>query len=133
MGKRKNKKQKRIPAAVPVAVVHDVLKRRLPSLDPNVVEAMLAAILATQRLDGPPVWLEIIGPPSMGKTVIIEPLEGIRKAKLLSKLTPNTLLSGAYAVGGKDPSLLTRLGPRPFFLIKELGTLLEGNPYSLTL
>ncbi|UCG88821.1 MAG: hypothetical protein JSW71_09915, partial [Gemmatimonadota bacterium] len=32
-------------------------------------------------------------------------------------------------LGGGDPSLLTRLGDRPFLLIKELSSLLEGNPY----
>lgn len=129
MGKRnKKRKRERVPAAVPFAGVRRVLDRHLPNLDADVVEAMLAAIVAN-RLDGPPVWLEIIGPPSMGKTVIIEPLDGILGATLLSKLTPNTLLSGAYAAGGADPSLLTRLGRRPFLLIKELSTLLEGNPF----
>ncbi len=123
-----HKKQKWIPARVPFARVRRVLERNLPNLDVEVVEAMLAAVVANE-LDGPSVWLEIIGPPSMGKTVMIEPLEGIFDATLLSKLTPNTLLSGAYGPGGTDPSLLTRLGKRPFLLIKELGTLLHGNPF----
>ena len=124
----KRKKRKRTPATVPFAEVRNVLRQHLPNLDVEVVEAMLAVVVANE-LDGPAVWLEIIGPPSMGKTVMIEPLEGIFDAELLSKFSPNTLLSGAYGLGGNDPSLLTRLGDRPFLLIKDLGTLLHGNPF----
>jgi hypothetical protein len=125
----KRKKRKRTPARVPFAEVRRVLRRHLPNLDVEVVEAMLAAVVANE-LDGPPVWPEIISPPSMGKTVMIEPLEGIFDAPLLSKLTPNTLLSGAYdRADGTPASLLHRLGDRPFLVIKELGTLLHGNPF----
>ena len=88
--KQNQKKAKRTPASVPFACVRRVLTRRLPNLDTEVVQAMLAAVIANQ-LDGPPVWSVIIVPPSMGKTVMIEPLERIFDAELLTKLTPNTL------------------------------------------
>ena len=100
MNTRKRTRKNRLPERVPFETVQRVLKQHLPNLDFEVVEAMLATIIANQ-INGPPVWLEIIGPPSMGKTVIIEPLDGIFDATLLSKLTPNTLLSGAYAAGSR--------------------------------
>jgi len=114
--------------AVPFQPVADVLESRLPSLDSQVVEAVLATVVAN-AFEGPAVWLELVGAPSMGKTFALEPLVGIEGAEILSKLTPHTLISGSYGPQGSDPSMLTRLGKRPFLIVKELSTLLAGNPF----
>ncbi|UCG88179.1 MAG: hypothetical protein JSW71_06445, partial [Gemmatimonadota bacterium] len=114
--------------SAPFDIVRETLSECLPGFDEQVVESILATVLANQ-LQGPAVWLELIAPSSLGKTLVLQPLEGIDGAIVLSKLTPHTLLSGSWAPGGGDPSLLTRLGDRPFIVIKELSTLLQGDPH----
>lgn len=104
--------------------VRVALEKHLPGIDVEAVEAILAVMLAN-LLDGDPVWLMLVGPPSTGKTVILSPLDGIWGAVILSALTPNTLLSGWK--GTKSASLLNRLGKRPIIVIKELGTLLSNK------
>lgn len=111
-------------AETPLSAVHRILRQHMHTLDPEVPEAVLATMLAN-RLPGPPVWLMLVAPPSLGKTAILEPLEGIYDSIILSKLTPQTLLSGNAGPAGEDLSLLTRLGEHPCIIIKELSTLLE--------
>jgi len=113
----------------PIQPVRETLEKHLPNFDHAAIEAMLGTVVANWD-SGPSVWLELIAPSSMGKTAILMPLEGIRGAVILSKLTSKTLLSGAKIAGGKDPSLLAQLGPRPFIVIKELSQLLTGDPHT---
>ncbi len=118
------------PAAqdvAPIAGVRQALAEHLPGFDPAIVEAVLAVML-THRMDGPPVWMMLVAPPSAGKTFILEPCEGLFDAEMISKIGATTFLSGAWMSGGKDASLLTRLGERPLMIFKELGTLLTMDP-----
>lgn len=112
----------------PFKPVYDVLDDRLTHFDEDAAEALLTAVLAN-KLQGDPVWLILIGPPSAGKTLLLTPLEGIWDCRLLSNVTPNTFLSGAHSVAGGDPSLLNKLGDRPFVAVKDLSTILESHPY----
>lgn len=111
-------------ATTPFSVVEAKLAELLPGFDPLIAEAVLAVVIANS-LKGPPIWLMLVAPPSSGKTVILEPMAGIRNGVIVSKLTERTLLSGASGSNGGDPSLLTKLGSRPFLIIKDLGTLLS--------
>jgi hypothetical protein len=113
----------------PLQPVEEALQEFLPDFDHQVVEVLLATIIANWA-DGPPIWLTLVAPASLGKTTILEPLGRVKGARILSKLTPRTLLSGSKPKAGGDPSLLTRLGKRPFLVIKELSTLLQGDPHS---
>lgn len=108
----------------PIESVRAALQQHLPGFDPAVAEILLGCVLAN-RIDGPPVWLMLVAPPSSGKTVLLEPLVGIDDARLLSSFTPQTLLSGKENEDGSDSSLLTALGEHPIIIIKELGTLLD--------
>jgi len=113
----------------PIDSVRAAVATHMPSYDAEVAEVLLATIIAN-RLEGPPVWLMLIAPPSSGKTIALEPLDVFPATKLLSKLTEKTLLSGMPDQSGKPASLLLQLGPKPTLVVKDLGTLLETNHHS---
>ncbi len=110
----------------PIQSVRNAIAQHMPSYDDEVAEILLATIVAN-RLEGPPVWLMLIAPPSSGKTIALEPLDALPNTKLLSKLTEKTLLSGMPDQNGKPTSLLLQLGPKPVIVVKDLGTMLEMN------
>lgn len=113
--------------STPFQPVAQTLDELLPDFDHQAVEVLLATVVANW-LPGPvPVWLEMIAPASVGKTTILEPLEGIKAGWLCSDLTSRTLLSGSRGQDGEDPSLLAKLGKHPFIIIKELSTLLSSD------
>ena len=109
--------------------VKQAIATHMPSYDAEVAEVILATVVAN-KLDGPPVWLMLIAPPSSGKTIALEPLDALPNTKLLSKMTEKTLLSGMPDQNGKPASLLLQLGPTPTLVVKDLGTLLEMNHFS---
>lgn len=109
----------------PFQPVKQTLEELLPDFDHQVVEILLATVIANWA-KGPAVWLELVAPASLGKTTILEPLARVQGARILSKLTPRTLLSGS-GKKDEDPSLLNQLGSRPFIVIKEMSSILAGD------
>ncbi len=71
-------------------------------------------------LDGPPVWLMMVGPPSSGKTDLILLFINCPNACFLSKITPKTLLSGHERAEG---GLLSRVPNPVIFILKDFGTI----------
>jgi len=112
----------------PFQPVQQALEAYLPSFDHQVVEVLVATVVANWT-DGPPVWLELIAPASIGKTTILEPLDRVKGAEIVSSITPHTLLSGSSNKDCHDPSMLTRMGKRPFIVIKEMSTILQADPH----
>jgi hypothetical protein len=72
-----------------------------------VVEILLAAVVAN-RMDGDPLWLFLVNPPSGVKTELIRSLNGVEDVYPLSNLTPQTFASG-FEAKKVEPSLLLRL------------------------
>ena len=66
--------------------------------DPTAVLAALGTV-AANRLPGDPVWTLLVGPPSSGKTEIIDSLRLVPKAVSVSTLTKAALLSGRTGAG----------------------------------
>src|SRR5829696_9242091 len=84
--------------------------------DKTPVLAALATV-AAQDIPGPPVWTLLVGPPSSGKTEIIDSLHLVNGAVSLSTLTKASLLSGR--TGGAGGLLLTHFpGGRGLLLSK---------------
>lgn len=90
--------------------VHDVFQKWLYLDNTNGIDVMLATMLST-RLEGPPVWLFLVGPPGSAKTAILSALNDLSEdIYTMSTLTPHSLISGANFQGMKgDPSLIPRL------------------------
>jgi hypothetical protein len=97
----------------------------MPDLSP--VYAALGTI-AANRLDGVPVWLLLVGPPSGGKTEILQSLVALDDVHPTAVLSEAALLSGtprkeaaAEAKGG----LLREIGDFGIILTKDFGSLLS--------
>jgi hypothetical protein len=107
----------------PLDRLHDVFREHLYLPDTDIIDFAVAVAVAN-RLGGDPVWAFIVGPPSVGKTEALQALTGLPETHSLSKLTPNTLLSGR-AAKGTEPSLLLRLPPNALLVLKDFTTILS--------
>jgi len=91
--------------------------------DPTAVLAALATA-AANRLPGDPVWTLLVGPPSSGKTEIIDSLRLLPGTVSVSTVTKASLLSGR--AGGAGGLLLTHFGDGTgLLLVKDLTTILS--------
>ncbi len=94
---------------------------------PGIVLVTLGAY-AANLLDGDPVWAVIVGPPSSGKTEVLQSTRGLRDVHAASTLTEPALLSGtsrkehaANARGG----LLKEIGDFGVLVCKDLTSILS--------
>jgi hypothetical protein len=70
-----------------------VFKKWLVLKDPTPIYAMLGTI-AANLLDGDPVWLGLIAPPSSAKTELLNSISGLPHVIQAATVTPSGLLSG---------------------------------------
>jgi IclR helix-turn-helix domain len=85
------------------------------------VDVALATIVAN-RLDGDPLWLFLVAPPSGGKTEVIRSLDGVPDVYPLSSLTAQTFASG-FERKGVESSLLPKLDGKTIAM-KDFGSVL---------
>lgn len=96
--------------------------------DRNYVRIMAATVIANQ-LEGPPVWLMFVAPPSGGKTAALltldelEFLPGKKVTFFISDLTENTFASGFKTSGG-DASLLSKVPYGGLLIFKDFTSIL---------
>ena len=67
------------------------------------------SVLFSSQIPGDPLWLFIIGPPGVGKTLTLQALGDTEISHYESSLSPKTLVSGFVPQDGSDPSLLPRI------------------------
>lgn len=93
--------------------------------DTNIIDVVLACMLAARLGVGMPIFLILIGNSSGGKTQILRPLAMTddKFIHMVDDLTPNTFLSGANLGKGKDASLLTKIGKKGAIVISDLTVL----------
>jgi hypothetical protein len=94
--------------------------------DARVVDVTLATYIAHHR-PGEPLWVAIVGASGGGKTEPLRAVAGMPDAYLLSKLTPQTFLSGLK--GNPRASLLRRLeeDKQSFVVMKDFTSILSMN------
>lgn len=94
--------------------------------DARSVEVSLATYVAHQR-PGEPLWVHLVGASGGGKTEPIRALAAMPDAYMLSKLTPQTFISGLS--GKPRASLLTRLkeDDKSFIIMKDFTSILSMN------
>jgi hypothetical protein len=90
------------------------------------VYAMLGAI-AANYLDGDPIWLGLIGPPSSAKTEILNATSMLPNVVQAATVTPAGLLSGVpkkqYEKGARG-GLLRQIGDFGICILKDFGSVL---------
>jgi hypothetical protein len=87
----------------------------------EIIDIALATVVAN-RMQGDPLWLFLVGPPSAGKTEVISALDRLPDIYPLSSLTAQTFASG-FERKGVETSLLPRLGGKTITM-KDFGTVL---------
>lgn len=93
----------------------------LDSMDPIVITL---ATYISQRIDGPPVWMFLVGPPGSAKTETLTSLAQAAGIYMTSTLTPHALISGANWKDNVDPSLIPRLNEK-VMVIKDFTSILS--------
>ena len=86
------------------------------------------ATIAANRMEGDPLWVMVVGPPSSGRSELIQPIAALPDVFPTAELTVAGLLSGtsqketaADAKGG----LLREIGDFGIILCKDFGTVLS--------
>jgi len=110
-----------------LCAVLDCFQRWMLMPDTGAVTIALGAV-AANRIEGNPVWLLLVGPPSSGKTEILDSLLGLPDMLKASVLTEAALLSGSPnrqktkdATGG----LLRKVGDFGFIVMKDFTSVLS--------
>lgn len=87
--------------------LHNELSKYLYIKDFNLVDTLIASVIANVRKIGDPVWLTLIGASSAGKSQYIRPIAKSNPALFLrvDDLTSNTLISG----NGEGQSMIFRI------------------------
>jgi hypothetical protein len=112
------------PGHVPtLAEVHRVYRKWLHLPSTEAIDVMLATALS-QQMDGPPVWMFLVGPPGGAKTVTLSGMLEYSHAYNTSSLTARSLISGAANFQGQaDPSLIPKLDGK-VLVIKDFTSIL---------
>lgn len=95
--------------------------------DSRLVEFIMMPAVALKWNMENPLWCQVIGAPGSGKTAHLNLMEDWDKAKFVSRLSKNSLISG-FRPGGdtkKDPSFITKLNGR-LLVIKDFTCILQG-------
>jgi hypothetical protein len=100
----------------------------LPSATP--VYAMLGAV-AANLLEGEPVWLGLIAPPSSAKTELLNSVTGLPSLVHAATITPSGLLSGTpkkQQDKGARGGLLRQINKFGIIILKDFGSILSMHP-----
>lgn len=105
---------------------HTELEKHLYIEDHDMVDVILASIVANSLQIGDPVWMTLIGPSSGGKSQLIRPFAMGQPDFIhrVDDLTPNTLLSGTLGLEG---SLLGRIGKKGILSMDDLTVIFSKN------
>src|SRR5207248_9536743 len=117
------------PCGVVTAIddVLDVHRKWLHMPDPGMVYVALGTV-AANKLDGDPVWTQLVGPPGCGKTETINSLSGLPDIHHAATLTEAALLSGTPKKerdAGAKGGLLRQVGPFGLLLVKDFTSVLS--------
>lgn len=104
-----------------------VFRKWLHMPDSGPLLVTLATMVANQ-VEGDPLWLLIVGPPSGGKTETLMPLARLPEVRLAATLTVSALLSGVpkkEAEAGAKGGLLREIGDFGYLVLKDFGSVLS--------
>lgn len=112
------------PLAIILTDVKRVFHKWLYIEDTTCLEVMLGAYIAN-KLQGDPIWIIFIGPPSHMKTELLRTMDGHPEVYFLSNYTPATMVSGKGTQRkAEESSLIYKLDGRTL-IIKEFSGILS--------
>ena len=103
-----------------------VYRRHLYLPDPSPLLAVLATIVANRLDGGDAVWLLLVGPPSSGKTELLNAVHKLDDVHVVSTFTEAGLLSGAVSRRpGATGGLLAQMGGQGILCLKDFTSFLS--------
>jgi hypothetical protein len=81
------------------------------------------AVITANRMEGDPLWMFLVAPPSGGKTEVLRALDDVPDVYPLSSLTAQTFASG-FERKGTEASLLPKIDGKTLTM-KDFGTVLS--------
>jgi hypothetical protein len=93
----------------------------------DAIELLLSAVIAN-LMEGDPVWILLVGAPSVGKTELIRSIENSVSVYFINRISPNTLVSGYTKPDSQYPDILTRIVKQTTFAITDYGSFLSLHP-----
>lgn len=109
--------------------IRDVKKELSTLLDlsnyDSAIDLTIATILAN-LMEGDPVWILLVGPPSVGKTEMIRSVENSVSTYFINRISPNTLTSGYTKTEYSD--VITRIVKSTTFCVTDFGSFLSFHP-----
>jgi len=105
--------------------LHNELSQLLYIEDYNLVDTLIASVIANAKRIGDPVWLTIVGASSAGKSQYIRPIAKSNPNLFLQvdDLTSNTLISG----NGAEQSMIFRIKESGIITIDDLTVIFSKN------
>lgn len=119
------------PLSRPGSLIHMLASRvqeylYFPSPEPLYV---VLGTIAANMMQGVPVWVMLVGPPSSGRTIMLEAMANVPKLHIVGAIKgPSALLSGT---GKKDTAktatggLLRQIGSRGMMVMKDFTSMLS--------
>jgi len=95
---------------------------------PNAIDLCIATVVSNV-MQGDPVWILFVGPPSVGKTEIIRAVNNAVSTYFINRISPNTLISGFTKVEYAD--VITRIIKPTTFCITDFGSFLAFHPQDM--
>jgi hypothetical protein len=95
---------------------------------PNAIDLCIATVVSNV-MQGDPVWILFVGPPSVGKTEIIRAVNNAVSTYFINRISPNTLISGFTRVEYAD--VITRIVKPSTFCITDFGSFLSFHPQDM--
>jgi DNA-binding transcriptional ArsR family regulator len=102
-------------------------QRHLHMPDADALICVLGAV-AANNMDGDPVWLQVVGPPSSGKTELVQAVASLPYVHAASTITEAALLSGTSrreVAQDANGGLLREIGPYGVLLVKDFTSVLS--------
>jgi MoxR-like ATPase len=90
---------------------------------------LVIALIISNMMQGDPVWILFVGPPSTGKTEVIRCVTNAVGTYFINRISPNTLVSGFTRVEGAD--VITRIVKPTTFCITDFGSFLSFHPQDM--
>lgn len=82
----------------------------------DAIRVMLATILSVNIKGSDPLWIYFVGPPSCGKTALLNTTRSCNFTHYESSLSRHMLISGWRTPNGLDPSILAKVNNKCFVL-----------------
>jgi len=112
-----------------ISDVKKEMNNLIDTRDYNDAIDLAISIIISNLMEGDPVWILLVGPPSIGKTEIIRSIRNAVSTYFINRISPNTLISGFTKSDHSD--VITRIVKATSFCVTDFGSFLSFHPQDM--